>query len=183
MKVILAGTGLVLVLSFQGATCSDRGKATKARVHWNAPPASERKATLDDLRKAAEERAGRAVPDAKLARMSGRQLDATGLVDLDYGSAGFEFVLPPGAVGTICGVEQGIAWQGWTQRTRSVCTDPPLVPRCTFAAALARAFPTPPNALQFVLETAENGGAQTWTFWPLDPQGPAIAILDDCATQ
>jgi hypothetical protein len=72
MIVILVGTGVVLLLSFAVAKCADRGKATKARVHWNAPPTAERKATLDDLRKQAEERARHVVPEAKLARISGR---------------------------------------------------------------------------------------------------------------
>jgi hypothetical protein len=183
MIVILIGTGLMLVLSFFVAKCSDRGKPTRARTHWNQPPPSTRSATLDDLRKQAEERARRVVPDAALSRISGRQVDPTGLVDLEYGTVGFEFVAFPGGTTDTCGVEEGLAWQGWAQRLRSVCTDPPLTPHCTFAAALARAFPTLPAAVQFVLETAADGTGQAWTFWPLGPKGPPVAVPDDCAAQ
>jgi hypothetical protein len=184
MIAILVGTAVCVVLSFVVGKCDlDRGKPTKARFHWNAPQQNmARKASLADLLGQATVRAGKLVPGAQLVRMNGRQLDATGLVDVDYGAAGFEYIAPADAKpGTPCGVEEGLAWQGWTQRVRNACDDVPLAPRCTFAAAVAKGFQAPPAALQFVLES--DSGAATWTFWPLDPAGPAVTVPDDCAPQ
>jgi hypothetical protein len=178
MLVVLVATFVVGGLAFYLAKCeSGKGKAGRAERQWNAPPRMPRVAALADLRVEATERARRAVPEAQLSRMSGRQLDGAGMVDLDYGGASFEFIAP-GATGN-CGVEEGMAWQGWQQRLRSACSGTPFEPRCSFADALTRAFSAPPKAVQFVLEVGEDG-IQAWTFWPLDPAGKVATVPDDC---
>lgn len=183
MKVVFGLAGFVGVLSLVLLQCSDRGKPGKAAVHWNSPPAADRTAPLADLRATAFARAGKVVPDARLARISARRIDADGKVDLEYGGAAFDFVAPPGAVlpaGTPCGVEMAMTWQGWQTRVHAACPDVEIAPRCSVAAAYAKAFPGGGGPVEMVLE---GGAHPQWTFWPLEPAGKAVEIADDCPAQ
>jgi len=140
MKAVLIGTGVVGVLSLALIECSDRGKPTKARVHWNAPPPTPetgREAALDDLIAQATARAAKVLPEGRLARLSARQVDERGMVHLDYGSASFEFEAPGASP---CSVHLVTSWQGWAQRPGGTCHEPPRPPTCPVSTVLGGAF-------------------------------------------
>lgn len=176
MKVILIGVGVVGVLSLALMRCADRGKATKARAHWNAPPqTTARQTALDDLLQQATDRAAKVLPEGKLARLSARHVDQDGMVHLDYGSASFEFEAP-GA--TPCSVHLVIGWQGWAQRPGGTCHETTRPPTCGARYILHHAFEG--RMTQTTTTTIEYDGAG-WTVWFRDgSKAEPIELADQC---
>jgi len=180
MKVVFAGAlalgGLSVVL---GRCATDRGGAGKARVHWNAPPQATRQAHLRDLLAQATTRAEAALPGAQLALVQARLVDARGMVDLDYGSASFEFVAPGK---TPCSVHFVMSWQGWAQRPGGTCHEPPPPLRCSFDRVIADAFRGRPEGTIAYIDWGPGKRGSMWSVRFKDlPDSPTYEVDDTCA--
>jgi hypothetical protein len=172
MKAVLVGVGVVGVLSLALIRCADRGKPTKARTHWNAPPQTTRQASVDDLLRQASVRAAEVLPAGRLARLEVRQIDRAGMVHLDYGSASFEFEAPDADP---CSVHLVMSWQGWAQRPGGACHAAPRPPTCGFGAVLERAF----RGRTDETATLEYDGG--WSIWFRDAgSAQQVEVADDC---
>jgi hypothetical protein len=180
MKVVFFGALALGALSVVLGRCAtDRGAAGKARVHWNAPPTSTRQAHLKDLLAQAQTRAETVLPGAKLALLHARLVDARGMVDLDYGSADFEFIAPGQ---TPCSVHLVMSWSGWAQRPGGTCHEPPPAPRCSFDEIVTKAFAGKPEGATAFLDWGPSKHGPEWSVRFKDlPDKPVFEVEDACA--